>query len=353
MGDGTRATLRDIARKLNISTTTVTKALRALPRVSEETRQSVLRVAKEIGYRPNRSAQALVGSGVRLAAVYVSDSTEYIRYVEKGFDDALRELSDYGVRMDRYNIPNIYDADAMKSMLTMLESEKPDGLLLTPILHQPEYRDIVSRFISSGVPVFFIVQEMEEVQGAATLQVDWNTMGRMAAQMFNLALAEGSHVAVITTNKDFKAHVKCLQGFMDMLDKEKITDVRVFENQDNREITTLITRDIIENHPDISGIYVTSYNSVRVCRCIEDHGLTGKYAVIGQDLYPELGECIERGQLLATIFPNQYQLGYLAVKQMFDCICGMSVSRSTVITPQLVMQSNLDCYRDFCTEQTE
>ncbi|MFZ4506208.1 MAG: LacI family DNA-binding transcriptional regulator [Fimbriimonas sp.] len=55
------ATLKDIARKLNISVSTVSYALNGGPRsVPEEVRLKVLEVARELQYRPNRLARSLI-----------------------------------------------------------------------------------------------------------------------------------------------------------------------------------------------------------------------------------------------------------------------------------------------------
>ncbi|MDQ8181631.1 LacI family DNA-binding transcriptional regulator [Pelagicoccus sp. SDUM812005] len=55
-----RPSLRDIARRLNVSHATVSMALRNNPRISEKRRIEVRRVAEEIGYRPDPMLSSLV-----------------------------------------------------------------------------------------------------------------------------------------------------------------------------------------------------------------------------------------------------------------------------------------------------
>jgi LacI family transcriptional regulator len=62
--DGIRArreqhTIRDVARLAGVSIGTASKALKASGRFSAETRAKVLKIAKEIEYRPNDLAQNL------------------------------------------------------------------------------------------------------------------------------------------------------------------------------------------------------------------------------------------------------------------------------------------------------
>lgn len=54
-----RVTLRDIARKLNVSHTTVSRALQDTPRFSKELRDKVKKTAAEMGYRPDPMLSAL------------------------------------------------------------------------------------------------------------------------------------------------------------------------------------------------------------------------------------------------------------------------------------------------------
>lgn len=52
-------TIKDIARELNISVSTVSRALRDAFDVSLETKQMVLEKAKELNYKPNYNARGL------------------------------------------------------------------------------------------------------------------------------------------------------------------------------------------------------------------------------------------------------------------------------------------------------
>lgn len=54
-----RLTIRDVAKKLNLSITTVSRALDGYDDVSERTRKLVVETAREMGYAPNRAARQL------------------------------------------------------------------------------------------------------------------------------------------------------------------------------------------------------------------------------------------------------------------------------------------------------
>lgn len=54
-----RPTIRDVARKLDLSITTVSRALDGYSDVAEPTRQLVINTARKLGYTPNRAARQL------------------------------------------------------------------------------------------------------------------------------------------------------------------------------------------------------------------------------------------------------------------------------------------------------
>jgi LacI family transcriptional regulator len=54
-----RPTIRDVAKKLNLSITTVSRALDGYDDVAEPTREQVIKTARKMGYSPNRAARQL------------------------------------------------------------------------------------------------------------------------------------------------------------------------------------------------------------------------------------------------------------------------------------------------------
>jgi LacI family transcriptional regulator len=67
----TTITLKDIAQAVGVSVMTVSKVMRALPDVGEETRARVLAKAKELNYRPNLTARGLVTGHSRQVGIIV------------------------------------------------------------------------------------------------------------------------------------------------------------------------------------------------------------------------------------------------------------------------------------------
>ena len=68
-------TSKDIARKLKISQSTVSRALRGDPRVAPETMARVLEAARQMNYTPNLAARSLITRKTGTVGVVVNDIT--------------------------------------------------------------------------------------------------------------------------------------------------------------------------------------------------------------------------------------------------------------------------------------
>src|SRR6187399_2273035 len=66
-----QVTLKDIAKKLNLSTSTVSRALQNNPNISPETKKLVTDLAKELDYRPNALALSLLKRKSHMLGVIV------------------------------------------------------------------------------------------------------------------------------------------------------------------------------------------------------------------------------------------------------------------------------------------
>ena len=134
--------LADIARKSNLSTSTVSLVLRGKPGIPHETRQRVLRVARQLGYRPRKSVRAAVnarrqgGGTLRTVGLIVKTEPQvapqanpFYAHVLAGIESACRQQ-----RIDLLYATLPVDENNVPGEVPRLLSETPlDGLLLVGI----------------------------------------------------------------------------------------------------------------------------------------------------------------------------------------------------------------------------
>ncbi|MGL5272811.1 MAG: LacI family DNA-binding transcriptional regulator [Phocaeicola sp.] len=83
--------LKDLARELNVSVSTVSRALKDSPEISEEVRNRVQALAKQRNYRPNPFAMSLLKNSPRIIGIIVPDIvTHFYSSIISGISDVAR-----------------------------------------------------------------------------------------------------------------------------------------------------------------------------------------------------------------------------------------------------------------------
>lgn len=146
------ARLIDIAQKTGYSVSTVSRVLNKSPEkcnISEPTKRHILRVAEELGYRPNSIARSLRLKKTREIGLVVPDiSKRFFSFLVKII---ARHLREYDYKMI------VYDADentqieqnAIKSLL----EKKVDGLIVCPVGVESTHLEKLGR---TGMPLLLM-----------------------------------------------------------------------------------------------------------------------------------------------------------------------------------------------------
>ena len=83
--------LKDVARDLNVSVVTVSKALRGQSDISPATRRRILKRARELKYQPNWIARSLVSGRTHTIRLVVPDlMSSFFAEVAKGLAEKVR-----------------------------------------------------------------------------------------------------------------------------------------------------------------------------------------------------------------------------------------------------------------------
>lgn len=198
--------IKDVAREVEMSTATVSRALRGLPGVSEETRSRVRETARRLGYVPSPSAAGLASGQTRTVAVIVPFVTQwFFAAVVHGAEQVLRE---HGYDLLLYNLGG--DAAARHRVFeTSLLTKRVDAVLVLSL--KPSVEEL-ARLEKLGRPVTIVGAD---VPGWATVRIDDELAARTATEHLlelghrRIAYVGGSVDGVL----DFTAPAARLHGY--------------------------------------------------------------------------------------------------------------------------------------------
>ncbi|GAB7555508.1 LacI family DNA-binding transcriptional regulator [Novosphingobium sp. 11B] len=122
-----RITIRDVARKAGVSIGTVSNSLNDRPGVSNDVRRRVLKTVKDLGYRPNRAAQATrTGRSGTLAFVTPDLRNPYYPQLAQAISEAAREAGYAMLLVDTG------DGEDERERIEQVEFAGVDGILWCP-----------------------------------------------------------------------------------------------------------------------------------------------------------------------------------------------------------------------------
>lgn len=128
-------TAAEIARMCNVSRTTVDRALKNKPGISEATRTQILAVAARYGYRPNYLASSLSTGQTRAVGIIVFD------LYNQHFSSLVSAIEQYFTRAGIFSYICISRKDPARerSLIDSLFDRQVDGILLVPINDSAEF----------------------------------------------------------------------------------------------------------------------------------------------------------------------------------------------------------------------
>ncbi len=122
-----KITIKDIARRANVSHTTVSRALNNKSRIKDETKERILAIARELNYRPNFIARSLVMRKTKtLGLVITTMANPFYTELSQGIEMTARELG-YNIILCSTN----YNLSTEKQYVEMLRSKGVDGIIFS------------------------------------------------------------------------------------------------------------------------------------------------------------------------------------------------------------------------------
>lgn len=200
-----KTTIYDIAKELNVTVSTVSRALSGFPAISDATRQAVFEAAKRLNYSPNKLASALKSGrtyiiGVIVPSVQAHFFASIIHSIEEG-------LKDSGYRIILYQ-SNESVASEINGVKTLLEAQV-DGIMASLSLETEDVAHF-EEVIKQNKPLILFDRVHEKLK-VPTVTLDDFKAGYMATQ--HLIDQGYKNIAYVTTLHQIRIFNDRLKGY--------------------------------------------------------------------------------------------------------------------------------------------
>jgi len=306
-------TIKEIAELAGVSRGTVDRVLNNRGYVNPEKEKKILEIAKALKYTPNLAGKTLAIRKKQLKFGYIlfgsTSSNPFFLDVVDGIESRAAELSEYAVSVDiRYAV--LEDPHLQVKLIDELLESGIAGLVITPINHQIVI-DRIKKLTDSGFPVITANSDIPDSGRLAYVGSDYYRSGETAAGIMNMICSGGANVGVVMGSPLVLCHSERVAGFTHRINEEyrhlKIVGTEI--NHDDDIQSFVVTKRLLETHPEINALFLVAAGVVGACRAVKEMGLEGKLKVVSYDTTIASRALIKSGAIAVTITQEPFEQG--------------------------------------------
>jgi LacI family transcriptional regulator len=209
-----QVTIKDIARELGISPSTVSRALKDHPDISKDTKKAVNELADKLNYQPNIVALNLRQKKTNTIGVIIPEVVHFFfSTVISGIEDVAYSAG-YNVILAQSNESYVREVAHVKTMF----NSRVDGMLLS-LSRETTNFDHVESIISKGVPIVFYDRMYNSPTSSKVIVDDYAG----AKEAVNHLIDQGcKKIAHIMGAPNLIISIDRLRGYKDALKENKM-----------------------------------------------------------------------------------------------------------------------------------
>ena len=326
-----RPTINDVAKKAGVSTATVSRIINGLPGYTVKTRQTVLDVIQEIGYKPNAIARGLVNKHTNTIGVLLpSISSRLASVLLKGIENTAHHL-DYSTIICNTE----RDGKRTIEYLDVLSEKQVDGIIITSEWLKEVYEEAL---VAMKIPVILVLTVSSHLQ-IPHIKLD----DKQAAYQATQFLIDRGHkeIGMISGTKNDKlAGLPRIEGYKQALADNSLTisEDRIAYGDFAYKSGITCMEELFQRSPDITAVFAASDEmAVGALSCAYKKGIKvpDELSVIGYDDTQDAEMAIPP---LTTVHQPIYEMGQRAVEMLFS---GKETAESVVMPHHIVERDSV------------
>ena len=331
------ATIKDIAKAIGVSVSTVSRALQDKPEISDETKTLVRETASKMNYRPNTMAVALkTRKSYSIGVVVPQIVSFFYATVVQGIEQVANELG-YQVFVSSSNEDMIKE---MQNVYGFLD-HRVDGMIVSLSKATDEFTHI-HRIEENNVPLVLFDRTSKEINVPKVVANDADAAYMAVSHLIErgakrVALITGPEHMLIGRNR-FRGYRAALTNHGLPIDNRMIVRCNLTVDDSREAVLKLFD---MKNPPDaifgindevaIGALYAVKEKGLKIP---EDVAIVG-FSNSRRSSYIE--------PTLSTLDQNPMKIGVLAAKLLFDQIQGkpdFSENKEVIVPATLIVRAS-------------
>ncbi|WP_085829514.1 LacI family DNA-binding transcriptional regulator [Clostridium massiliodielmoense] len=305
-------TQEDIAKKLNISRTTVARALNGNSNIKPETKEKILDLCNEMGYVKNPISTSLATKKEKKVYAFLvkSKNSHYSLELMKGLKKAEKEFEFYRYSIEIIQTDINNPQEQLNELDRVIKEEQPEGIIIIPLLKQE-----IKQIKLKNYKIFFVTLDINIDDSIVNVGVDYFKSGRITADIFMNVINKNKKILVLDTVDDMISSKLYLKGFLSRIkeEDENLIVGPIYDNNLRKNAVHIIKNTMDKN---IEGIYSTRFLTDIVVNVKKE--LKTKFKVVANGMNDIIYDLILNKSIVATVVERWEEEGYVAAKIMFN-----------------------------------
>lgn len=330
-------TIKDIARKLNIAPSTVSRALKDHPDISQSTKKAVLDLAQKLDYQPNTVAQGLRKSKTYTIGVIVPEIVHYFfSSVISGIEEVAYDR-DFHVMICQSN--ENFQREVMITRALM--RSRVEGILVSISKNTTDFSHFQT-LIDRGIPIVFYDRNCDQIRTSSVVVEDYEGAFSATEHLIDIGAKKIIHLC---GPERLEISANRIKGFRDAILSHNLPfDEKQLVRADTYKNGYLATKKILQQSDRPDAIFaVNDLTAIGAMKAVKDAGLTipDDVAIVGFSDDPTLTEVLDPP--LSSVNQPGFEMGKVATELLFKKIngeSGDSVERKTLKTNLIIRGSS-------------
>ncbi|HAN17412.1 MAG: hypothetical protein A2X13_09020 [Bacteroidetes bacterium GWC2_33_15] len=248
---GHQVTIKDIAKMLHISPSTVSRALKDHPDINPQTKKNVQELAQKMNYKPNKVALSLLQQESKIIGVIIPEIIHHffstvISGIEKVANDA-----GYHIIICQSNESYLKEVENVQALL----SSNIDGFIISMAKTTTRFEHF-KNIEEVGVPIVFFDRACEEVKADKVIVDDFNGAFKATIHLIENGCKNLVHFA---GPQNLTIGIERKRGFLTALkEKNQILHDYTIQYCDTFEHAQNLIPELLLKHPEIDGVFTVN-----------------------------------------------------------------------------------------------
>ncbi|MBI9033611.1 MAG: LacI family DNA-binding transcriptional regulator [Bacteroidales bacterium] len=260
-------TIKDLARILNVSVSTISRALKDHPDISDKTKKAVVELAEKLNYRPNEWALSLKKQKSHIIGVMVPEMVHhFFSSVIGGIESIAYNL---GYQIMIFHSNESYEREVL--LTEALLSYRLDGLIVS-MTKQTKNFDHFRMLENAGIPIVYFDRIIDEMESNKVVFDDFNAAFHVVEHLVRQGCKKIVHLAG-PENMPIARERK--NGFLNALETFNLPVKEQFIfHCDNYEMAQEKLPELLDQYPEIDGLFaVNDLTAIGAMKAIKAKGL--------------------------------------------------------------------------------